>query len=248
MDEVMMVPVNEFKQLENYYKGQITECALLNKAGRLAAEQHLILKDKSIPDGIAVRMTKPLAAEQDRLVKRIRTGKRGPPVYQGTEEPEGMADGPTENLLKQIIKGLERPAAAAPVAPIPGIKPEPPPSVKKIKMEPATPSTSGVKIKKEFKSKLPTPSTIKKEFKSKLPTPISRPTPKPKTSKPSSKSKGAFKSLLQGAKEGALKSLTKGKKPRKRGGVEKLRPAKGWESWYPQGDLRKKLDYDTDSD
>ena len=196
MDEVMMVPVNEFKQLENYYKGQITESALLNKAGRLAAEQHLILKDKSIPDSIAVRMTKPMAAEQDRLVKRIRTGKRGPPVYQGTEEPEGMADGPTENLLKQIIKGLDRPAT--PAAPTPRIKPEPP-STKKIKMEPATPSTSGMKIKKEFKSKIPTP--------------ISRPTPKPKTSKPSSKSKGAFKSLLERAKEGALKSLTKGKKP-----------------------------------
>ena len=72
MDEVMMVPVNEFKQLENYYKGQITESALLNKAGRLAVEQHLILKDKSIPDSIAVRMTKPMVAEQDRLVRRIR--------------------------------------------------------------------------------------------------------------------------------------------------------------------------------
>ena len=129
MDEVMMVPVNEFKQLENYYKGQITESALLNKAGRLAAEQHLILKDKSIPDSIAVGMTKPMAVEQDRFVKRIRTGKRGPPVYQGTEEPEGMADGPTENLLKQIIKGLDRPAAAAPggaAAPTPRIKPEAP--------------------------------------------------------------------------------------------------------------------------
>ena len=184
MDEVMMVPVNEFKQLENYYKGQITESALLNKAGRLAAEQHLILKDKSIPDSIAVRMTKPMAVEQDRLVKRIRTGKRGPPVYQGTEEAEGMADGPTENLLKQTIKGLDRPAAAAPggAAPTPRIKPEPP-SPKKIKVEP---STSGVKIKKEFKSKLLTP--------------ISRPTPKPKTPKPSSEPKGAFKSILKGAK------------------------------------------------
>ena len=29
---------------------QITESALLNKAGRLAAEQHLILKDKSMSD------------------------------------------------------------------------------------------------------------------------------------------------------------------------------------------------------
>ena len=228
MDEVMMVPVEEFKQLENYYKGQITESALLNKAGRLAAEQHLILKDKSIPGSIAVRMTKRMAAEQDRLVKRIRTGKRGPPVYQGTEEPEGMADGPTENLLKQIIKGFDRPAAPGGVAPTPRIKPEPP-STKKVE-----PSTSGVKIKKEFKSKLPTP--------------MSRPTPKSKTSKPSSKSKGGFKVALEGAVEGALKSLTKGKKPKRKREAEKLRPSKGWESWYPQGDLRKKLDYDTDSD
>ena len=94
----------------------------MNKAGRLAAD-HLILKDKSILDSIAVRMTKPMAAEQDRLVKRIRTGKRGPPVYQGTKEPEGTADGPTENLLKQIIKGLDRPA---PGGAIPRIKTEPP--------------------------------------------------------------------------------------------------------------------------
>jgi len=152
-------------------------------------------------------------------------------VYQGTEETEGMAERPTENLLKQIIKGLERPAAVPGGAPTPRIKPEPP-CTKKIKVEP---TTSGVKIKKEFKSKLPTP--------------ISRPTPKPKTPKPSSKPKGAFKSILKGAKEGALKSLTtKGKQPKRKTEVEKLRPSKGWESWYPQGDLRKKLDYDTDSD
>ena len=147
-----MVPVNEFKQLENYYKGQITESSLMNKAGRLAAEQHLILKDKCIPDSIAVRMTKPMAVEQDRLVKRIRTGKRGPTVYQGTEEPEGMADGPTENLLRQIIKGLDRPAPPGGATTTPRIKPEPP-STNKIKVEPATPSTSGVKIKKDIKSK-----------------------------------------------------------------------------------------------
>jgi len=189
MDEVMMVPVNEFQKLEKYYKGQITESALLNKAGRLAAE-HLILKDKCIPDSIAVRMIKPMAAEQDQLVKRIRTGKRGPPVYQGTKEPEGMADGPTENVLKQIIKGLNRPA---PEGATPSIKTEPP-STKKIKVEPATPSTSDVKME----------PSIKKEFKSKLPTPISRPVPKPRTPKPSSKPKGAFKSILKEAKEGAL--------------------------------------------
>ena len=52
----MMVPVKEFKRLQDYYKGQMTENALLNKAGRLAAEEHLILKDKRIPDSMAIKV------------------------------------------------------------------------------------------------------------------------------------------------------------------------------------------------
>ena len=81
----MMVPVQEFKRRQNYYKGQMTENALLDKAGRLAAEEHLILNDKRIPDSMAVKMSKPLSSEQDRLVKRIRTGKTGPVTFRGTE-------------------------------------------------------------------------------------------------------------------------------------------------------------------
>ena len=60
-EEVMMVPTREFERLTDYYKGQISESALLNKAGRLAAEQHLILKNPKIPDATAVKMPKPLA-------------------------------------------------------------------------------------------------------------------------------------------------------------------------------------------
>ena len=133
MNEVMMVPVQEFNRLQDYYKGKITQSALLNKAGRLAAEEDLILKDKRIPASMAVKMTKPMANEEVKLVKRIRTGIRGTPTYQGTVEPEGMADAPVERLLKQIIKGVNQPPAAPVV----------------IKQEPATPSTSG--FKKEFK-------------------------------------------------------------------------------------------------
>ena len=107
-DEVMMVPVQEFRQFQEYYKGQMTENALLNKAGRLAAEEHLILNDKRIPDSMAVKMIKPLASEEKRLVKRLRTGTTGPISYSGTEQPEGMVDTPNENLLKQIIKGVNK--------------------------------------------------------------------------------------------------------------------------------------------
>ena len=59
-----MVPTEEFNRLSNYYQGKITESASLKKAGRLAAEQQLILEDKSIPDSLAVRLVKPIALEQ----------------------------------------------------------------------------------------------------------------------------------------------------------------------------------------
>ena len=86
----------------------MTENALLNKAGRLAAEEDLILNDKRIPDSMAVKMIKPLASEEKRLVKRLRTGATVPIAYSGTEQPEGMVDTPAENLLKQIIKGVNK--------------------------------------------------------------------------------------------------------------------------------------------
>ena len=228
MDEVMMVPVQEFKRLQDYYKGQMTENALLNKAGRLAAEEHLILKDKRIPDSMASKMTKPLSSEQGRLVKRIRTGKTGPLTFRGTEEPEGMVDAPIERLLKEIIK-KEPPAPVI-------IQPGP----------------SG--IKKEKKTPKPGPSGIKKETKGTKPTIP----PKPFAEKGSRKTLSAStKATLRKAgvdpkvidsydtdEEGGYspKGKGKGKYPKaKKSEAEKL-----WEGW--DSPTRKTLGYDTDSD
>ena len=229
MNEVMMVPVQEFNRLQAYYKGQITQSALLNKAGRLAAEEHVILNDSRIPDSMAVKMTKPIANEEIKLVKRIRPGTRGTPTYQGTAEPKGMADAPVESLLKQIIKGLNKqPAARAPVI---------------IKQQPATPSTSG--LKKEFKTTKP--STSKKP-------PIP---PKPSTlgKKGNSSKKKALsesqKSFLRdiGVSEKYIdddggyspKGKTKTYKKAKKTAAEKLQ--EGWEDFEP---WRKGLKYDSD--
>ena len=136
-----MVPTQEFERLQDYYKGQISQSALLNKAGRLAAEKHLILSNPKIPDATAVRMSQPLAREQARLTKRIRTGTRIPA---GAGMPsEAMVDSPLENLLKKIIE-KEVPAAAAGAAPATPI----------VKKEPVA-GPSGLKIKKESKSAKP---------------------------------------------------------------------------------------------
>ena len=232
MDEVMMVPVQEFKQLQEYYKGQMTENALLNKAGRLAAEEHLLLNDKRIPDSMAVKMIKPLASEQKRLVKRIRTGTTGPIAYSGTEQSEGMVDTPTKSLLKQIVKGVNK-DPATPII----IKQE---ATTPVKEEATTPiSTSGVK-KAPKGPKPPIP-------------------PKPSST---SKSRGFKKTVLSGVTKGVLKSLglsysdnedeggysPKGKGKKKYPKVKKTTLQKlqeGWEEW--DAPSKRKLDYD-DSD
>jgi len=222
MNEVMMVPVQEFNHLQAYYKGQITQSALLNKAGRLAAEEHLILKDSRIPDSMAVKMTKPMANEEVKLVKRIRTGTRGTPTYKGTAEPEGMADAPVESLLKQIIKGVNKqPAARTSVI---------------IKQQPATPSTSG--LKKEFKTTKP--STSKKPT---IP-------PKPSTSGKKKALSESQKSFLRdiGVSEKYIdddggyspKGKAKTYKKAKKTAAERLQ--EGWEDFEP---WRKGLSYDS---
>ena len=78
------------------------------KWGHLAAKEHLVLKDKRIPDSMVIKIIKPLSLEQGRLVKHIRPSKTGPLTFHGTKEPKGMADAPVETLLKQIVKGVEK--------------------------------------------------------------------------------------------------------------------------------------------
>jgi len=138
-----MVTTKEFDQLVQYYKGEITDNALLNKAGHLAAKSHVILCDKSIPDSIAIKKIKPLAHQRGRLTKRIR--QIGPllsnsaDVSEEEDEEEGdLVRGRLETMFKQLIKNASR-----------GTK------TPKIKEE-ATPSMSGVK-KKQPTAKTPIP-------------------------------------------------------------------------------------------
>ena len=58
---------------------------------------------------MAVQIVKAMALQEGRLVKRVRTGTAAPSQNMGVEDPEGMADAPTERLLKEIIKGVQQP-------------------------------------------------------------------------------------------------------------------------------------------
>ena len=220
MNEVIMVPAEEFNRLSNYYQGKITESALLNKAGRMAAEQQLILEDKSIPDSLAVRMVKPMALEQGRLVKRVRTGTAQPASYEGIEEPEGMVDAPIERLLKDIIKKQEPEVIEIE-------SPKKPTGKKK--------SLKKLTVKKQPYS--PRPEKKPKPSTSGYKTPASSVIPK-------GLSPAAKKTLKElGWKEGddSPRGGVAGKKKLKKTEAEKLQEGY-WEAW------RKKLDYETDSD
>ena len=235
-----MVPTQEFERLQDYYKGQISQSAPLNKAARLAAEKHLILSNRKIPDATAVRMTKPLAREQARLTKRIRTGTRIPA---GAGMPsEAMVDSPLENLLKKIIEkevpaATPAGAAATPATPV-------------IKKEPVA-GPSGIKIKKESKSvKPPIPP---KPF-------VSAKKPKSTGGIKKAAFSGATKALLRQAgfddkfidsdtdddeDEGGYSPKKKAKKkyPKaKKTALQKLQ--EGWEEWDKPS--RGPLGYDSD--
>ena len=102
----------------------------------------MILRDKSIPDSIAIKKIKPLACQRGRLTKRI--GHIGPLSSNSVdvseeEEKEGdLVKGPLETMFKQLIKNASRRTKTP-----------------KIKEE-ATPSMSGVK-KKSPGAKTPIP-------------------------------------------------------------------------------------------
>ena len=119
-----MIPQKDLKQLIQYYKGELTENALLNKAATLAAKKHVLLANPELPPAVVNAQTKPLSQELIKLTKRIRqfpggVGVGAPGAPPGEEEEEEAGDlvtGPVEQWLKRMIKG-------GPSAPKPTITP-----------------------------------------------------------------------------------------------------------------------------
>ena len=67
-----MIPQKDLDQLIQYYKGELTENALLKKAAKLAAKKHVLLANPKLPPAIVNAKTKPLSQELTKLTKRIR--------------------------------------------------------------------------------------------------------------------------------------------------------------------------------
>ena len=108
-----MIPHKDLQQLVQYYKGELTENALLNKAATLAAKKHVLLANPQLPPAVVNAQTKPLSQELTKLTKRIRqfpggvgVGAPGAPPGEDEEEDAGdLVTGPVEQWLKRMIKG-----------------------------------------------------------------------------------------------------------------------------------------------
>ena len=106
MNDMMMVPAEEWERLKAKHKGKVAQNALLDKKGRLGATEEVILANDNIPDSIVVLMTKPLAQQRRNLTKRLKTGMTGSAASYNTapDEPEAMVDFPAEDLIKRSLK------------------------------------------------------------------------------------------------------------------------------------------------
>ena len=144
-----MIPHKDLEQLIQYYKGELTENALLNKAATLAAKKHVLLANSQLPPALVNAQTKPLSQELTKLTKRIRQFPGGvgvgvpggPPGEEGEEEAGDLVTGPVEQWLKRMIKGS--PSSPLPLQPRKA-KEQPPPVRFPLSRKGAHPPVEGI--------------------------------------------------------------------------------------------------------
>ena len=155
MDEVQMIPHQDLEQLIQYYKGELTENALLNKAATLAAKKHVLLSDPPLPPALVNAQTKPLSQELTKLTKRLRqfpggvgVGAPGGLPGEDADEEGDLVTGPVEQWLKRMIKGS--------------------PSTPKLPITPATKKGKAAATTSQIPIKKGSPSTSRSDIQSRL--------------------------------------------------------------------------------
>ena len=150
-----MIPHKDLEQLIQYYKGELTENALLNKAATLAAKKHVLLANPQLPPALVNAQTKPLSQELTKLTKRIRqfpggvgVGAPGGPPGEEEEEAGDLVTGPVEQWVKRMIKGS--------------------PSTPKPPITPATKKGKGAATTSKIPIKKGSPTTSRGDIRSRL--------------------------------------------------------------------------------
>ena len=72
MEEMIVLPKKELPEVVQWYKGELTSNALLNRAGHLAAKKKRLLADPHLEAAEAVQQTQPLSRALREATKRLR--------------------------------------------------------------------------------------------------------------------------------------------------------------------------------
>ena len=102
MEEMIVLPKKELPEIVQWYKGELTSNALLNRAGHLAAKKKRLLADPSLDAAQAVQQTQPLSRALREATKRLRQlpGAEGPGVAVDEEEED-------ENLVSTALEKMD---------------------------------------------------------------------------------------------------------------------------------------------
>lgn len=109
-DPVMLIKPEEFKTLVNYYKGNITESTLLNKAARVAAETRVLIDDETIAPDLKETQMKEMMRKRSRLAKELRQSAVAIPSASGGDDDR--KDSLQEHVLKGVAKNINKQTAA----------------------------------------------------------------------------------------------------------------------------------------
>ena len=113
MDEVLMIPKQEFNQLMQFYKGQLLEDPLLERSAHLAVQQHQLLTNPAIPPGQKKALVKPLGNELYHMRKKLTPGQsaytdeedKPPPAfakYSPPSPPKKKKKKPRKSVVDQL--------------------------------------------------------------------------------------------------------------------------------------------------
>lgn len=115
---MLIIPKKELDSDVDFYKGELTGNAWLNRAGELAAAKKRILEDPRLDPEEVVTKIKPLSRQLQQANKKLR---QIPPVGGGggideDEDPEDGSDLVSTGLekwLKRVAKGMQTPKTPA---------------------------------------------------------------------------------------------------------------------------------------
>lgn len=204
-----MIPNKELPEDVQFYKGELMSNALLNQAGKIAAQKKRLLSPSTtLSDQEVVDRIKPIGTALRRATKKLRqlpgpsaAGVSGPNEDTGTEDD--LVTTALEKWMKRVIQNTEIPTTPRPLA-TPRKRRRPPTPFQ------VPPTASSAPKRQRYVP--PTPPSGRRDFPYKTPkqqsifptppstTPSSSRIPRPVTSK----KKGFMKELLESAVEGAL--------------------------------------------